>query len=228
MFQNYSMSQAERVPIVKKLAGRQGLQLLETICQAEQEACNAEEGLFKTNSNRFIPQYNDTIKSIKFQKTVRQHNKNAQHWMGRLRIAAIECNYKEIDRQWKEQYIHGLNDNDMMVEIIKKLTKSEENKDVTSNQAPQWARQVEAQITHTAVLNNLKINQEFDAIQLEKQKKYKHKPQQSQTSMCKYCVSNHLPQRCPAYGKRCGKCGKMNHSTAVCRSDRHKAVHKVE
>ena len=43
--------------------------------------------------------------------------------MGRLRIAAIECSYKEIDRQLKEQFIHRLNDNGMMVEIIKKLTK---------------------------------------------------------------------------------------------------------
>ena len=41
----------------------------------------------------------------------------------------------------KEKFIHGLNDNDMMVEIIKgKLTKSVENKDVTSNQLLLWAR----------------------------------------------------------------------------------------
>ena len=53
--------------------------------------------------------------------------------MSRLRIAAIECNYKEIDRQLKEQFIHRLNDNDMMVDIIKELTKSEENKDVKVN-----------------------------------------------------------------------------------------------
>ena len=52
----------------------------------------------------------------------------------------------------------------MMFEIIKELTKSEENKDVTSYQVLLWARQVEAQRTQTAVLNNLKVNQEFDAI----------------------------------------------------------------
>ena len=30
--------------------------------------------------------------------------------MGRLCVAAVECNYQEVDRQLKEQFIHGLND----------------------------------------------------------------------------------------------------------------------
>ena len=39
--------------------------------------------------------------------------------MGRLRLGAVECNYKEIDGQWKEQFIHRLNDNDMLAEVIR-------------------------------------------------------------------------------------------------------------
>ena len=144
--------------------------------------CNKEEGLFETLSNKFKLWYNETIKSLKFCKLIRQYNENADEWICRLRTAAIKCNYKEIDRQLKEQFVHRLNDNCMMVKIIKELTKSEEN---TSNQVYLWARWIEAQRTKTAVLNNLKGNQKPDAIWLEKQKKYKHKPQQSETSMCK-------------------------------------------
>ena len=43
--------------------------------------------------------------------------------MGRLRIAATECNYKEIDRQLKEQFKYRINDGGVMVETIKKYTK---------------------------------------------------------------------------------------------------------
>ena len=43
--------------------------------------------------------------------------------MGRLRLVFVECNYKEIDRQLKEQFIHKLNNNDMLEEIIRELTK---------------------------------------------------------------------------------------------------------
>ena len=43
--------------------------------------------------------------------------------MGKPRIAATEYNYKEINRQLKEQFIHGLNDSAMSIEIIKEFTK---------------------------------------------------------------------------------------------------------
>ena len=64
MLQNYRISQAERVPIIKNWLGRQGLQLLELFTQAEQEVCNAEEGLIETLNNKFKPQYNETVNSI--------------------------------------------------------------------------------------------------------------------------------------------------------------------
>ena len=33
-------------------------------------------------------------------------------------IAAVECNYQGVDRELKEQFIHGLNDKYMLEEII--------------------------------------------------------------------------------------------------------------
>ena len=30
-----------------------------------------------------------------------------EEWMGRLRTAAVKCNYQEIDRQLKEQFIQN-------------------------------------------------------------------------------------------------------------------------
>ena len=85
----------------------------------EQERCNSTEGLFTTLNNKVKPQCKETIKPLQFHKSGRQMNENAEDWMGRLRLAPVECNYKEIDRQLKEKFIHGLNDNDMLVEIIR-------------------------------------------------------------------------------------------------------------
>ena len=57
---------------------------------------------------------------------------SAEKWMGRLRLAAKDFNYREIDRQLKKQFIHRLNDTDMLAEIIMELTKVKENTEVTS------------------------------------------------------------------------------------------------
>ena len=52
--------------------------------------------------------------------------------MGTLSLAAIEYSYKEIDRQLKEQFIHGLSDPYMLIEIIRELIKIQENTEITS------------------------------------------------------------------------------------------------
>ena len=70
--------------------------------------------------------------------------------MARLRLAAVECNYKEVDRQLKEQFVHGLNDNDMLAEITKKLIKAEKSMEITSEQI--LAKRVEA--PRSPVCNN--------------------------------------------------------------------------
>ena len=72
MLQNYNLGQAEKVSIIKNWLGREGLQLISTLTQEEQEACNNEQGLFDTLNRKFRPQYNETIKSLQFHKLMRQ------------------------------------------------------------------------------------------------------------------------------------------------------------
>ena len=58
----------------------------------------------------------------------------------RLQLAAVQCNYKNIYGQWKELFIHGLNDIKMLAEIINALTKAEKNTNVTSEQVLAWEK----------------------------------------------------------------------------------------
>ena len=52
--------------------------------------------------------------------------------MRRLKTLTTQYNYNDIDRQLKEKFIHGPNDNGMMAEITRKFTKGE-NKNVMPN-----------------------------------------------------------------------------------------------
>ena len=70
-------------------------------------------------------------------------NKTVEEWMGKLSVSS--CRVYVIDRQLKEQFIHGLNENEMLAEIIKELTKAEEDILLTGEQILVWAKSVEAQ-----------------------------------------------------------------------------------
>ena len=62
----YNTPLTDKLAIVKNWLGRKGLQYLETLMSTEKETCNTVEGLFETLTNKFKPQYNETIKSLQF------------------------------------------------------------------------------------------------------------------------------------------------------------------
>ena len=152
------MPSRKGVHFKKNWLNRQGLQFLEILTQAEQEVWNTQEGLFETLSNKFRPQHNETIKSCHYCKLTIQNSENAGEWMGRLRIAATECNYQEIHRLLKEWFINGLNDDSMLVELIHELTAIRDKGAVSSSLVLLWVRWVEAQKIQTTFLSNLQAN----------------------------------------------------------------------
>ena len=58
--------QTERIATTKNWLGRNSLQFLETLTQAEKDRHNMTKGLFNTVIQIFKLQYNKTIKSLKF------------------------------------------------------------------------------------------------------------------------------------------------------------------
>ena len=175
-----------------------------------------------------------TIKSPQFHKLSTQTKENAEEWMSRLRLAAVEFNYREVDRQLKEQFIHGLNSNDMLAGIISELTKVEDSAYITSEQVLGWAKRVEAQGAQSAIMDSLTKTKEFDKVKKAKGEPI-HNGRNVQTCVkapikktCSYCGSSHPPKQSKAYGKMCIDCSKTNHFREVCRSRRNTAVHYIE
>ena len=72
----YKSPQTDKLALVKNCLARKGLQKLETLTNMEKETCNMLEGLFKTLTNKFKPQYNKTIKSFQFRKLYRYKDEN--------------------------------------------------------------------------------------------------------------------------------------------------------
>ena len=132
MLSTYNANEADKIAMVKNWLGRKGLHYIETLMENENEACSTLEGLVNTLADKFKPQYNEPIKSLQFRKLYRLENESEDEWMGRLCVAVAKCNYRELDRQIKEKFIHGLNDKLMLDEIIRELTTKNNDEQVTS------------------------------------------------------------------------------------------------
>ena len=91
--------------------------------------------------------------------------------MGRLCIAAVECNYQEVGRQLKEQFIHGLNNKCMLKVIIKELTGTKYDDCITSGGVLAWTKRVKAQRAQATVLNTLTESRQCDKIKISQKVK---------------------------------------------------------
>ena len=158
----YNMPEHDMIAIVKNWLGRKGLYYIESITEAEKQACNTLQGLFDMLATKFQPQFNETIKLLQFRKLFRSENESAEEWMGWLQMVAAECGYKEVDRQLKEQFIYELNDKIMLDEIIRELTSRTSNVQTTNKDVLARAKKVTAQRVQAAVLNSLTEIKAFD------------------------------------------------------------------
>ena len=167
-------------------------------------------------------------------KLIRKLNENADKCKGGLKLAAVECNYKEIDRQLKDQFIHRLNDNDTFVEIIRELTQTKKNVKMWQVIKSWNGQKVKAQKAQSVIINRLNETKDFDKIKTvrrgqrqSKGKLWTHAKVPAKES-CSYCGSIHPPRWCLVYGMKCAECGKINHFREVSRNIRSRMVHNLE
>ena len=73
--------------------------------------------------------------------------------MDYLRIDANKCIDTQRGRRLKEQFKNGINNDDMMTEIIRELTAPKKTTEVTSELVLCWDRKVEAQRAQKAILD---------------------------------------------------------------------------
>ena len=81
-------------------------------------------------------------------------------------VVVVECSYREMDRQLKEQFIHSLNDKGMLDDIIKELTTKSNDEQTTSEGVLAWAKRVEVQWVQAAILSNITETHQFDKVKL--------------------------------------------------------------
>ena len=166
------------------------------------------------------------------EKCIEFEGESTEEWMGRLCMAAAECNYKEIDQQLKEQFIHGLNEKTMLEEVIRELTARNNDEQTTSKGVLAWAKRIEAQWVQAAILNDITKSCQFDKINMASKTKGRQARQAANATsngwQCRYCSRIHVSQQCPAYGKMCAGCEKMGNYKKVCRSKRDCTVHELQ
>jgi hypothetical protein len=148
-----------------------------------------------------------------FRKQTQESGENVNEFYTRLVLLARRCDFRDADLEIKRQIIQGTHSNRLRRKAIEnslsleKLLKS--------------ARAMELADEHTSDMQKSERTAQANFIRSNKRYSYTHGYGQSSNSSttCGLCGGQY-PHKgvCPAKGKECKKCNRMNHFAKMCRS----------
>lgn len=188
--------------------GVEGVMLVEELQLAAADRATPD-AILKKIEDHLAPKRDKRIERAEFNTMCQTHDEKIEEFVKRLKKKVVDCGYTNDQRKevLKDRLIAGVRDHQIRKELlkagdipvddmVKKIKDYEQIEDLAkkfermaaSNEPPRDAFKVTA--TKRAENN------------------------------CKYCGGKHQKDKnkCPAYGKRCLDCGRLNHFRKVCRA----------
>ena len=204
------MKDAQKAGLIVNWIGRQCIMMLHSMGIE----LDRPKTVFDSLEKIFRPESNQTLSHFKFRGLKQKQGQNCDIYMSELRLAIVECRYPDIvqDELLKDQFIFGLAIKEVQDHLLGEI-KAEDS----SEKCLLESRKIESKIKQRKHLG-IKTAMTYDSIQNHRgRSKFRSKSQSRGRSAlvllknCKYCGKSHNKGNCPAFGKRCQKCGKDNH-----------------
>ena len=186
------------------------------------------------------PKSNLIFSRFKYRQIVQEPGEPFEQFLTRLKVQIKDCGYDETvkDEMIRDSIVFGVND----ISVREKLIR--EGSDLTLQTCIDIARTYE--LSNMQLKNMSGEDQQVHSLSKHKKtfkpskntasKRESAKPKAVSTFDCGKCGTNHGPKECPAYGKICLSCKKLNHFAKKCQlkqnaqpaSRNKKKLHELE
>ncbi|XP_063831961.1 uncharacterized protein LOC135081157 [Ostrinia nubilalis] len=194
-----------KAAILLHLLGEEGVDKFDTIDLPEAKKKDYDEVL-KALGDYCMPKTNESINRHTFFNRNQKEGENITEYVAQLKKLSVTCNFEGLrDSLIKDRIIGGLLDKTLQERLLREQELSLE-KCINMCKTAEIATQYMRKLTEEDSKDIDKINRD-----------HRQQPM-SRAFKCKSCGYQHPPRRCPAYGKQCNYCKKMNHFSTVCRN----------
>ncbi|UYV70566.1 hypothetical protein LAZ67_7003550, partial [Cordylochernes scorpioides] len=143
-------------------------------------------------------------------RTTQKDGESIDSFITELKGLSTSCEFEsQKDSLIRDRIVYGIQDKALQERLLREPN-------LTLLKAIEMCKTDEISKQQIKIMQN---NQNI--CQIRKYEK-KHSPKQNQESekefKCQRCGKSHRAKNCPAWGKRCSKCKKMNHFAAFCKS----------
>ena len=193
----------------------------------------------------FAPRKNELASRYKFRKCLQRADETVDSYITRLRILIKDCNYEEHrDKELRDQIVFGCSDDKLRKKFFEAdaLTLRKTMELCVAYQASKKQMDVYKEGAHSVeTIQKVKQNSGTEVSDISTKfnkatlgaselsyslsKKDRHKRDNIRERprpirKCKFCGQEHVwaKEKCPAYGKKCTMCNKMNHFAIRCKN----------
>ena len=225
-----------RLATLRSVMGKECLQIFLNLSLTEAEKADVSSCIAALEAY-FKPQRNVVYERFVFNSCVQTAAETVDGYVNRLRKLASSCAFGALtDELIRDRLVIGLNDTATKGKLLREQA-------LDLNKALRIARSSEVADMQ---LKSMKSEEQKKAEEVNMFQKYKkassrkpkatanksaEKKHKSSQAKCKYCGREQTHSKvtdCPAYGKTCNSCQKLNHFSSVCRTKGKKGqVHTV-
>ena len=171
------------------------------------------------------PKSNKLFARYKFHQKVQQEGESFEQFLTDLKLLVKDCGYADPDEMVRDRVVIGCHATKTREKLI------QEGSDLTLEKAIDIARTDEMSKAQLKTMTTK--NPSINSVNQKKQKSHKKTKsgrEKFTSKDCSRCGYQHDKGKCPAQGKRCAKCQKLNHFASVCQSKItvRKGIHYVE
>ena len=164
------------------------------------------------------PKTNETYERFVFRQRKQQSGESFETFLTDLKLKSRTCNYSTLkDGLIRDQVVYGVGDDKVRARLLRQS-------ELTLELAAQTCRAAEVSQLHISAFTSSSLT---DSAQVHVIKKKSVVPDEKKRVIkiiknCKFCATDHPFRKCPAYGKKCENCSRMNHSAKACFSSKSK------
>ncbi|CAB3229058.1 unnamed protein product [Arctia plantaginis] len=194
-----------KLSLLRNMMGPEAARILQTLPIKDE---NAEKYTNVIDAIKLFvsPQINNSFERFKFNERKQRYGEPFEMFLTNCRELIKTCEYnvtsdsEPLENQiLRDKIVHGVYDKAIQENLLRIENLTLEKAIHYCRTSEQSKKQVQQMNTSTAV--------EVDVL----------KKTINNTFSCMRCQKQHGPRQCPAFGKRCSKCGILNHFAVSCR-----------
>ena len=195
------------------LIGEDALEVFNTFEFGSEEDKEKPVEILKKFDDYCNPKRNLTVERHIFNSRMQLPGESIDKYITDLRLKVKTCEYGTMaDEMIKDRIVVGVHSDIVRGRLLRE-------KNLCLTKAIDICKAAEAS---TKQLEKLTDEKKVEILQESRPTTYqagtKNDPKKTTGPACQNCGRNHPPRRCPAYGKTCNACNKLNHFAKCCRS----------